>query len=106
MAGTVVICFTDIVGSTELLSRLGDDAFDDVRRGHFEALERQDFIVIARRAHALKGSSANIGAEPLSIAAANLEKAAQRNSEHEVEDLVNQVSVCLYEVNTLLRNIG
>ncbi|MCJ7673333.1 MAG: adenylate/guanylate cyclase domain-containing protein [Acidimicrobiia bacterium] len=41
MAGTVVICFTDIVESTEMLTRIGDDAFDDVRRRHFEALERQ-----------------------------------------------------------------
>ncbi len=41
MAGTVVICFTDIVESTELLTRLGDEAFDDVRRRHFDVLERQ-----------------------------------------------------------------
>ena len=41
MAGTVVICFTDIVDSTQLLSRIGDEAFDEVRRRHFEALERQ-----------------------------------------------------------------
>ena len=41
MAGTVVICFTDIVASTELLTRLGDDTFDDLRRRHFEVLERQ-----------------------------------------------------------------
>ena len=41
MAGTVVICFTDIVGSTELLTRLGDDRFDDLRRRHFDLLERQ-----------------------------------------------------------------
>ena len=41
MAGTVVICFTDIVGSTELLTRLGDDRFDDVRRRHFDLLERE-----------------------------------------------------------------
>jgi len=41
MAGTIVICFTDIVESTEMLTRLGDDAFDDIRRRHFEALERQ-----------------------------------------------------------------
>ena len=39
MAGTVVICFTDIVGSTELLTRLGDDRFDDLRRRHFDLLE-------------------------------------------------------------------
>jgi class 3 adenylate cyclase len=41
MAGTVVVLFTDMVGSTELLTRLGDDAFDDLRRAHFEQLERE-----------------------------------------------------------------
>jgi class 3 adenylate cyclase len=41
VAGTVVICFTDIVGSTELLTRLGDERFDDLRRVHFDLLERQ-----------------------------------------------------------------
>ena len=38
MAGTVVICFTDIVGSTALSARVGDDAFDALRRSHFELL--------------------------------------------------------------------
>jgi class 3 adenylate cyclase len=41
MAGTVVICFTDIVESTALLGRLGDDAFDDLRRRHFGELSRE-----------------------------------------------------------------
>ncbi len=36
-----MICFTDIVGSTELLSRVGDDAFDELRRSHFDLLVRQ-----------------------------------------------------------------
>ncbi len=30
--------FTDLVGSTDLLSRLGEAAFDEVRRGHFATL--------------------------------------------------------------------
>jgi class 3 adenylate cyclase/tetratricopeptide (TPR) repeat protein len=34
----VTLLFTDIVGSTELLSRLGDDAFEEVRRKHFRVL--------------------------------------------------------------------
>src|SRR5205814_6425570 len=34
----VTLLFTDIVGSTELLSRLGDDAFEQVRRKHFRML--------------------------------------------------------------------
>ena len=41
MAGTVLICFTDIVGSTALSSRVGDDSFDELRRAHFDLLARQ-----------------------------------------------------------------
>ena len=36
----MTILFTDLVGSTELLSRLGESAFDEVRRGHFSALRK------------------------------------------------------------------
>lgn len=36
--GTVTILFTDIVGSTELSSRLGDAKWDAVRRAHFTSL--------------------------------------------------------------------
>jgi len=38
--GVVAILFTDLVGSTEVLDRLGDDAAEDLRRTHF-ALLRQ-----------------------------------------------------------------
>jgi hypothetical protein len=34
------ILFTDLAESTPLLSRLGEAAFDDVRRQHFGALRR------------------------------------------------------------------
>jgi class 3 adenylate cyclase/ubiquinone/menaquinone biosynthesis C-methylase UbiE len=37
-ARTVSVLFTDLVGSTELLVRLGEDAADNVRRQHFGAL--------------------------------------------------------------------
>ena len=40
MAGTVVICFTDIVESTELLTTLGDEAFDDVPPGRLGRHDR------------------------------------------------------------------
>jgi class 3 adenylate cyclase len=36
----VAILFTDVVGSTELLDRLGDDAAHDLRRRHFALLRR------------------------------------------------------------------
>ncbi|HEV3362833.1 MAG TPA: adenylate/guanylate cyclase domain-containing protein, partial [Acidimicrobiia bacterium] len=39
-AGVVAFLFTDLVGSTALIDRLGDDAADEVRRSHFELLRR------------------------------------------------------------------
>ena len=36
--GTATVLFTDLVGSTDLLSRLGESAYDEVRRNHFAAL--------------------------------------------------------------------
>jgi class 3 adenylate cyclase/tetratricopeptide (TPR) repeat protein len=40
MAGSAIVTFlfTDLVGSTELLARLGDDGADALRRGHFRLL--------------------------------------------------------------------
>ena len=35
---TATIVFTDLVGSTELLVRLGHDAYEAVRRSHFDSL--------------------------------------------------------------------
>jgi class 3 adenylate cyclase len=37
-SGTATVLFTDLVGSTELMTRLGDDAFDDLRAEHFARL--------------------------------------------------------------------
>ncbi|MCA1841631.1 MAG: AAA family ATPase, partial [Actinobacteria bacterium] len=36
--GVVAILFTDLVGSTEVLDRLGDDAAEELRRAHFSLL--------------------------------------------------------------------
>jgi len=38
MTGTITVLFTDLVGSTELLSGLGDDAADELRRAYFKIL--------------------------------------------------------------------
>ena len=38
MAGVVTLLFTDLVGSTELLDRLGDEANERIRRAHFRLL--------------------------------------------------------------------
>ena len=37
-SGTVTVLFTDLVGSTALLSSLGEEAGDELRRAHFGAL--------------------------------------------------------------------
>lgn len=36
--GTLTVLFTDLVGSTELMSRLGEATFDEFRRDHFSRL--------------------------------------------------------------------
>ena len=38
--GTVTLVFTDLVGSTDLIERLGDDAAERVSREHFDTLRR------------------------------------------------------------------
>jgi class 3 adenylate cyclase/tetratricopeptide (TPR) repeat protein len=40
-SGVVAILFTDVVGSTDLLARLGDDAAELLRREHFELLRHE-----------------------------------------------------------------
>jgi class 3 adenylate cyclase len=40
MDRVVAFLFTDVVGSTQLLDRLGDDAAEDLRRNHFALLRR------------------------------------------------------------------
>jgi len=49
--GTVTLLFTDLVGSTELLGRIGDEAAEGVRRAHFRLLRD---AVIARGGHEVK----------------------------------------------------
>ncbi|HVW31039.1 MAG TPA: adenylate/guanylate cyclase domain-containing protein, partial [Acidimicrobiia bacterium] len=39
-SGMVALLFTDVVRSTELLGRLGDDAAEDLRRAHFASLRQ------------------------------------------------------------------
>src|SRR5262245_45814743 len=40
LEGLIVVLFTDLVGSTELLGRLGEDEAERVRRLHFEEMRR------------------------------------------------------------------
>jgi predicted ATPase/class 3 adenylate cyclase len=52
-SATAIVLFTDVVGSTELRSRLGDDAADEVRRVHDQLLRE---AVSARGGVVVKGT--------------------------------------------------
>ena len=70
------------------------------------ALRTRDVDTIGRRAHALKGASANIHAHPLSRAASNLEQAARMNSVGELDGLVRQLGEKLRAVNARLSEVS
>jgi two-component system sensor histidine kinase/response regulator len=70
------------------------------------ALGNSDFDTIGRRAHALKGASANIHAHTLSVAASNLENAARRQERSDVGDLVRQLGEKLKAVNAQLSQVS
>ena len=47
MAGVAIVVFSDLVDSTALLARLGDDRMDQVRRAHIKDVT--DVVGAARR---------------------------------------------------------
>ena len=70
------------------------------------ALRVSDLATIGKRAHALKGASANIHASGLAAAASSLESAARANSVAEIDGLVQELSARLRAVNAELRKAG
>jgi HPt (histidine-containing phosphotransfer) domain-containing protein len=76
----------------------GDKCLSEI----LSALHTRDFETIGKRAHALKGASANIHAVGLAAAASSLEKAARANSVQEIEGLVQALTEKLHAVNAQL----
>ncbi|HEV7612156.1 MAG TPA: PAS domain-containing protein [Steroidobacteraceae bacterium] len=70
------------------------------------ALKVSDLDTIGKRAHALKGASANIYAAGLAAAASSLESAARANSVGEMDGLVRELTQKLHAVNAELRKAG
>jgi two-component system, sensor histidine kinase and response regulator len=70
------------------------------------ALRVSDFDTIGKRAHALKGASANIYASGLAAAASSLENAARANSVREIDGLVQELSEKLQAVSAELLKAG
>jgi two-component system, sensor histidine kinase and response regulator len=80
----------------------GDKCLEEI----LEAVRTSDLDTLGKRAHALKGASANIHAHRLAAAASNLEIAARSNSLREIGGLVRQVKENLQAVNAQLRKVG
>ncbi len=70
------------------------------------ALRVSDLATIGKRAHGLKGASANIHAAGLAAAASSLESAARANSVAEIDGLVRELTARLRAVNAELRKAG
>jgi two-component system sensor histidine kinase/response regulator len=70
------------------------------------ALKTSDFDTVRKRAHSLKGASANIHALDLSHAASSLETAVRENSTSAIGGLVADLSEKLAAVNAELRRAG
>jgi two-component system, sensor histidine kinase and response regulator len=70
------------------------------------ALKVSDLETVRKRAHALKGASANIHAAGLSQVASSLETAARENSVPIIGGLVEELTTRLAAVNAELRKVG
>jgi two-component system, sensor histidine kinase and response regulator len=70
------------------------------------ALEVSDFDTVRKRAHSLKGASANIHALELSRTASRLENAVRDNSMPAIGGLVTELGERLAAVNEELRRVG
>jgi two-component system sensor histidine kinase/response regulator len=80
----------------------GDQCLSEI----LSAMHISDFETIGKRAHALKGASANIHASGLAAAASSLEKAARASSVGEIGGLVQELTEKLHAVNAELRKAG
>ncbi len=70
------------------------------------ALKASDYDTVRKRAHSLKGASANIHARELSQAASSLENAVRENALPSLNGLVSDLSEKLAAVNAELRQVG
>jgi two-component system, sensor histidine kinase and response regulator len=80
----------------------GDQALAEI----IAALKVSDYDTVRKRAHALKGASANIHAVSLSCTASNLESAAREKTVPVLGGLVEELATKLAAVNAELRKVG
>jgi HPt (histidine-containing phosphotransfer) domain-containing protein len=95
----------DAVFERELVAtfvRSGDQCLAEI----VSAQRVGDFDTIGKRAHVLKGASANIRAPGLAAAASSLESAARANLSGAIDGLVQELTEKLQAVNAELRKAG
>jgi two-component system sensor histidine kinase/response regulator len=80
----------------------GDQCLADI----MSALALRDWETIGKRAHSLKGASANMQAHPLCVAASELENAARAQCVHDLDGLVHQLKDRLSAVNAALAKVS
>ncbi len=80
----------------------GDECLADI----LAALQLNDYDTLRKRAHSLKGASANIHAQALCAAASNLETASRNAVGEPLHDLVAALSTQLHRVNDELRKVS
>ncbi|MCA1844909.1 MAG: AAA family ATPase, partial [Actinobacteria bacterium] len=79
-SGVLAVLFTDLVGSTDLMVRLGDAAFDEFRAEHFTRLRE---VIAAHGGSEVKNIGDGIMATfPSAVAALAAAVAAQETTEH------------------------
>jgi two-component system, sensor histidine kinase and response regulator len=86
----------------ETFVRSGDQCLAEI----IAALKVSDLDTVRKRAHSLKGASANIHALDLSQVASSLESAARENSVPAIGGLVAELTEKLAAVNAELRKVG
>jgi class 3 adenylate cyclase/tetratricopeptide (TPR) repeat protein len=99
--GTVTVLFTDLVGSTELLARLGDDAAQDLRRIYFSLLREAAAVHEGEEVKSLGDGLMLVfhsAARALSCALAMQEAFAAYNAEHGEHPLGLRVGINVGEV--------
>ena len=100
-SGTATVLFTDLVGSTDLLARLGETAFDAVRREHFGALRG---VIEAHQGNEVKTLGDGIlavftSASEALAAAVAMQQAAHRQSERTALPISVRVGLALGDIS-------
>ncbi len=90
-SGVLAVLFTDLVGSTELMVRLGDAAFDELRGEHFARLRE---VVAAHGGSEVKNTGDGVMATfPSAVAALAAAAAAQETTEHQARSAPGPMSL-------------